>query len=110
MSWLTKILRNVGLSGPLDAIEAAEAKPSAQTIGAAVVSVASSVPGAVGDAPVALADLGTLVGQTVIGAAQRVNPALGTIAAAAVPGILTTVEDAVLAALHLPEPPQAHVE
>ena len=99
MSWLTQIARNIGLGGVLDDIEAAEKAPSAATIGAAIGSIIAAAPNLPADAPVALADLGTMVGQTVIGAAARINPDLGQVSATVVPGLLAAVEAAVAAEL-----------
>ena len=100
MSWLTQILRNIGGGPILDAIEAAETHPSAATIGAAITTTLAGAPGLTAQAPVAIADLGTLVGQTAVAAVTRFNPALGMVAAEAVPGILDAVEAAINA--HLP--------
>ena len=99
MSWLTQIVRNIGLGGVLDAIEAAEKAPSAATISTAIGAAVAAAPNLAADAPVAVTDLGTMVGQTVIGAATKINPALGSVAATAVPGILSAVEAAVEAEL-----------
>jgi hypothetical protein len=99
MSWLTQIARNIGLGGVLDAIDAAEKQPSAASIGAALGSIIQAAPNLPADAPVAVADLGSMVSQTVVGAAAKVNPALGGVAATLVPGILNAVETAVMAEL-----------
>ena len=47
MSWLTQILRNVGLGSVLDDIEAAEKNPTAATIGKAIEGAAAAAPAAV---------------------------------------------------------------
>lgn len=113
MSWLTVVLRGIGGGPILDAIEAAEAKPSAATIGAAITTTLQTAPTVVENAPMAIVDLGTLVGQTVIGAAQKLNPGLGAVAANIVPSLLQDIETLVLTHLDRVAPapaPQARMD
>jgi hypothetical protein len=100
MSWLTQILRSIGGGPILDAVEAAEAHPTAANIGTAITTTLAGVPGVASHATVAVADLGAMVSQTTVAAITGFNPALGMVAAEAVPGILAVVEAAINA--HLP--------
>jgi hypothetical protein len=89
MSWLTVFARHAGLGGLLDAIEGAEKNPSPATIAGAVGSIVSAAPSA---ANLAINEVGALAGQVVVGAATRLNPALGTVTAAVVGPLLSELE------------------
>jgi hypothetical protein len=89
MSWFTVFARTVGLGGVLDAVEAAEKIPSPATISSAVTSVVTAIPAA---ANIAITDVGTMVGAVVVGAATKLNPAAGKIAANIVAPMLAEME------------------
>lgn len=96
MSWLTSALRGIGLGNVLDAIEKAEAEPSASNIGAAITTAVAAAPAAVTEgAPVAnvlIGDVGTAVGKVLANTAAKINPTATAIDATVVPGLLAAME------------------
>ena len=98
MSWLTQILRDVGLGNVLNAIEMAEKMPSAANIGTAITTAVAAAPTAIGEGAPAttllIDDVGTAAGKVVAQAAAKVSPEATVIQAAVVPGLLAAIEQA----------------